>query len=172
MAINRADGLQDYVLEGNTRSGSTCVFISHKKEDEAAALAIGNYIKNYADVDIYLDLYDLELVEAVSTENDRKIVASIKRGLRTSTHLLCLISDKTRLSWWVPYEIGVASELKKDITSLKLKNISDMPSFLKTEKVLMNASDFEGYVNSLKPVYALTEHTAYTDLVGLKKYLD
>ena len=72
-------------------------------------------------MDIYLDLYDVELKEAVSVENDKKIVESIKKGIGTSSHLLCLVSDKTRLSWWVPYEVGVVGERGKTITTLKLK---------------------------------------------------
>ena len=173
MATNRALVKESYVFEGITRSGENCVFISHKKEDEAAARYIGNYIMEHAGVDIYLDLYDAELKEAVSTENDRKIVESIKRGLRTSTHILCVISDKTRLSWWVPYEIGVASENKKSIASLKLKDISDLPSFLKTEAVLMSAADFIKYVDSLNPFHAVSESVAFiSNQQGLKQYLD
>lgn len=56
-----------------------------------------------ADVNIYLDTNDCELKEAVSSANDKKIVDSIKTGLQYSSHLLCLISDKTKLSWGVPY---------------------------------------------------------------------
>ena len=67
---------------------------------------------------------------------------SINDGLSVSTHLLCLISEKTRLSWWVPYEIGIASSKKMPIASLKLKSIDDVPSFLKTETVLNNIPEF------------------------------
>ncbi|SDB63124.1 toll/interleukin-1 receptor domain-containing protein [Butyrivibrio sp. INlla16] len=172
MASNRALIKENFVFEGVTRSNEKCVFISHKKEDEAAAKYIGDYIMEHANVDIYLDLYDTELKEAVSTENDKKIVESIKRGLRTSTHILCVISDKTHLSWWVPYEIGVASENKKSIASLKLKNISDLPSFLKTEQVLMTSTDFVGYVDKLNPFHIISESMMHnSSKQGLKQYL-
>ena len=93
MAQNRALIKQSW--EFNAQQGN-CVFISHKKEDEESAKAIGNYLMQQVGVDIYLDLYDIELKEAVSLENDRKIVGSIKRGIGTSSHLLCFVSDKTR----------------------------------------------------------------------------
>ena len=94
-------------------------------------------------VDIYLDLYDVELKEAVSVDNDRKIVESIKMGIATSSHLLCLVSHQTRLSWWVPYEVGVAGEHNKEI------GITDIPSFLKTEKVLNTIQEFFDYTKTL-----------------------
>ena len=53
---------------------SKCVFISHKKEDEEAANTIGNYLIENVGVSIYLDTEDCVLQEAVSTENDQKII--------------------------------------------------------------------------------------------------
>lgn len=115
MAQNRALIKQSW--EFNAQQGN-CVFISHKKEDEESAKGIGDYLMQQVGVDIYLDLHDIELKEAVSLENDRKIVESIKRGIGTSSHLLCLVSDKTRLSWWVPYEVGVGKEVPVTVNFL------------------------------------------------------
>lgn len=133
------------LLAAYAKEKRSCVFISHKKEDEDKAKAIGDYIMSQG-LDIYLDLYDCELQEAVSVENDKLIVESIKRGIKTSTHLLCLVSDKTKLSWWVPFEVGVAGENKIQITTLKLKDVEDIPSFLKTEAVLLKIQEFFDYV--------------------------
>ena len=102
----------------NIKDNRTCVFISHKKEDESAAIAIGNFLVEQVGVNIYLDLNDCELKEAVSAENDQKIVESVKTGLEYSTHLLCIVSDRTKLSWWVPYEIGYAEKKGFDVSSL------------------------------------------------------
>jgi len=171
MAVNRALIKQQW--EFSAQKGN-CVFISHKKEDESTAKAIGDYLMNQVGVDIYLDLYDMELKEAVSVENDKKIVASIKKGISTSTHLLCLVSDKTRLSWWVPYEVGVAGEQGKDIATLKLKGIDDIPSFLKIEQVLKNIQEFFDYTRSLEPYGGIFSERMYTvmDRVKLKEYID
>ena len=128
---------------------SRCVFISHKKEDEDAAIAIGTYLTDIVGINIYLDTQDCVLKEAVSTENDQKIVQSIQTGLACSSHLLCLISDKTRLSWWVPYEIGFADKQKIDIAALKLKDVEDTPSYIKVKKSLLNTEDFLQYAPGL-----------------------
>ena len=153
MAINRAERKQNQALY--CASKKNCVFISHKKEDLEAAKAIGEFLLNQINVDIYLDIYDITLQEAVSLEKKQKIVESIRTGLSMSTHLLCLVSDKTHLSWWVPYEIGIASNQEKRIASLKLKGTEDIPSFLKTEKVLMNIRDFLEYSKTYNPYNGL-----------------
>ena len=134
-----------------TQRDHRCVFISHKKEDEDAAIAIGTYLTNTVGINIYLDTQDCILKESVSTENDQQIVESIKRGLTCSSHLLCLISDKTKLSWWVPYEIGFADKQEIDIAALKLKDVEGIPSYLKIKNTLFNTEDFLQYISRLGP---------------------
>jgi len=158
-------------------SKKTCVFISHKKEDENAAKTISDYLNNVVDVDTYLDLNDCVLKEAVSTENDCLIVDSVKKGLCFSTHLLCLISDKTRLSWWVPYEIGFADKQMINVAVLKLKDIEDIPSYLKIRKTLLNIEDFLQYISQLGPygtLWAKEDYSQFTncDNKALKEYID
>lgn len=128
-----------------------CVFISHKKEDEEAAIAIGVLLTDIVGVNIYLDTKDCILKEAVSADNDQLIVESIKRGLVYSSDLLCLKSDKTRLSWSVPYEIGFVDKQEIDIAALNLKDIEDIPSYLKTKTALFDIEDFLQYISRLGP---------------------
>lgn len=175
-------GLNFALMESWQRSlssnqGKTCVFISHKKEDEEAAIQIGQYLTDIAGVNIYLDTNDCELKEAVSTDNDQNIVDSIKTGLQYSTHLLCLISDKTKLSWWVPYEIGFSENKGINITSLKLKDVEDIPSYLKVKKVIFNKDDFIKYTCSLMPLdrYLFENHyntLTLSDTSILEQYID
>ena len=158
-------------------SSKPCVFISHKKEDEEAAIQIGKYLTDFADINIYLDINDFELKEAVSLENDEKIVDSIKKGLECSTHLLCLISDKTRLSWWVPYEIGFAENEDIDITSLKLKNVDDIPSYLKIKRSIFKKEDFYKYICEIKPLAKYSYRENYNTITSadnsiIEKYID
>ena len=60
--------------------------------------------------------------------------------------MLCIITDKTRLSWWVPYEIGIADNAGVKIASIKTKNIDDFPSFLKTKTVLNNLTELTEFI--------------------------
>lgn len=179
IALNLAKSVKTF-SEGQGYS-QVCVFISHKKEDQAAAEAVGDYLLNEVKVNIYLDTHDADLKEAVSVENDKAIVQLIQKGLILSTHLLCLVSDKTRLSWWVPYEIGIAdtssSALGKiKISTLKLKGTEDIPSFLKVHDVLWSYADFKKYADNMRycdGYRALGEHVIVKDSVNnLKKFLD
>jgi hypothetical protein len=175
-------GFNFALLENCQRSISSnqnkhCVFISHKKEDEKAAIEIGKYLTEVANVNIYLDIKDCELQEAVSSENDQKIVESIKTGLKYSSHLLCLISDKTKLSWWVPYEIGFAEKQGLDIASVKLKNVEDIPSYLKIRKTIFNTDEFLKYVATLMPLNTYFFESYHQRLVAqdnsmIKRYID
>lgn len=161
MAINRA--LSQYFKKSLSEfaslynSSKSCIFISHKSDDLEAAKKIGDYILNYANIDIYLDCKDGGLLTAVNNNDDEKIVTSIENGLRESTNLLCLISDKTYTSWWVPYEIGIVKSTEKDIASLKLKNIDDVPSFLKIENVLLGTKSLNQYLKAIMDTQLLVE---------------
>ena len=153
-----------------------CVFISHKKEDEQAAIDIGKFLMEVVGVNIYLDILDEDLQAATQTENDRLVVDSIKEGLECSTHLLCLISDKTRLSWWVPYEIGIADDKNLSIASLKLKSIDDIPSFLKIHPAFYNVDEFIRNAVSYNPLRTIFFNENYNRISNkteiLKKYID
>lgn len=142
--MNKADKNAGILRFLNT--STPCVFISHKKEDQQIAVALGDFLMNDMHVDIYLDIYDPVLQEAVSVENDEKIVQSIRTGLKESSMLLCIVSDKTKLSWWVPYEIGIADHAGLKIASIRTKSINDFPSFLKTKTTLNSLSDLIEYI--------------------------
>ena len=160
-----------------SRTKSKCVFISHKKEDEEAANTIGNYLIENVGVSIYLDTEDCVLQEAVSTENNQKIVESIQKGLSCSTHLLCLISDKTKLSWWVPYEIGYADKQQINVAVLKMKDVEDVPSYVKIKKTLINVEEFLRYASELGSYGGIFHKENFAHLLennnsGLFKYID
>ena len=153
-----------------------CIFISHKREDKKAAIDIGKYLTETVGVHIYLDILDEKLQKATQIENDKLIVESIKEGLECSTHLLCLVSDKTRLSWWVPYEIGIADIKKLNIASLKLNTTDDIPSFLKIQPAFYNVDEFVRYAARCTTYGSLLFESVYprisanTDI--LKQYID
>lgn len=151
MGINVAEikDQVEYLLFSSSKE--KCIFISYKKEDKEIACKIGDFLKNEVDVNIYLDLNDSELKESVILEDNEKIVNSIKTGLECSTHLLCLVSDKTKLSWWVPYEIGYADKKGLDIASLKLSYVDDIPEYLKIKKAIYNKEEFADYLCDFLP---------------------
>jgi hypothetical protein len=172
MAINRA-GRNYYNMRLNefshvAGSTSSCIFISHKSEDVNAAIAIGHYIRDNAGIDIYLDILDEGLQGAVQRNDHHKIVKCIEKGIATSTHILCLISEKSNVSWWISYEIGYAKKAGKGIASMKLKNIDSMPSFLVIEKQIFNKKQLDEYLQSINGFSGLRE--SYS--ANINRYID
>ena len=126
-----------------------CVFISHKSQDSIDAKAIADYIR-LCGIDVYIDLDDNGLKLASITEDSEGIVKHIQKGLGMSTHLLAIISDNTKESWWVPYEIGYAKKASKKISSLVLRKLSDkIPDYLKIEEILISLEDLKEYAKCL-----------------------
>ncbi|RAI85825.1 toll/interleukin-1 receptor domain-containing protein [Algoriphagus yeomjeoni] len=150
-----------------------CVFLSHKNEDKEACLKIGKYLEE-AGIDYYLDIYDKELQYAAEKNDPIKITHHIKEGIRLSSHMIVVISEKTINSQWVPFEIGYghASIVDKtdknlkndqifDLAFLALKEISDLsiPDFLKIAFPIRGIKSLNEYIEKIKP-----------DEVELKKY--
>ena len=50
--------------------------------------------------------------------------------IQCSTHLLALITPKTRHSWWVPFEIGSCRALRKELAFLLHREVPDLPSYI------------------------------------------
>ena len=158
--INRAKAsYPDRVLFESASYNKKCVFISHKSEDKYVAEYVGNLLKN-AGVDIYLDSNDIGLQQATREQNASKIVSHIEKALTTSTNILVLITEKTKESWWVPYEIGYAKKGKKDIASLLLKNVNDFPDYLEIEKKLRGLEDLKNYSQKLVTVSSYYENAS------------
>lgn len=147
----RADELiSESALKEIKSNEEHCVFISHKSDDKEEARKIANYLKNDIGVDIYLDEFDYFLNQATGNGDSEKVVKIIKNAIGTSTHLLSLVSSKTKMSWWVPYEIGIADEKNRDIASLKLAKAEGIPEFLEIKTCLQDEREFVNYYEKLK----------------------
>ena len=128
------------------QASKSCVFISHKSSDEKAAKAVAEYLM-LNNIDIYLDKKDEGLQKKIQEVDTEGIVASIDEALKYCTHILVLVSDETKKSWWVPYEIGYSKKGEKKIASALLKsNNEDFPDYLKIERIIKNYCDFKNYV--------------------------
>lgn len=147
--INRADKKRDLSQEGFKSNDKPCIFLSHISIDKEQVQSIANYIMEKADIDIYLDIHDEELQKAVREGNPDKITNLIESGISQSSHAMCLISDKTKDSWWVPYELGYAKKSEKKISSLKLKGNVELPDFLKVGKIIKGIQSLNEYIEKI-----------------------
>lgn len=119
----------------------TKVFISHKKEDSEQANAIAYQLKRNG-VGVYLDVLDPRL-----QDNGEELSNYLQEKLSQCSHLLAVLSYNTRLSWWVPFEIGIATEKQYPISSyLTVGSKNDIPEYLWKWPVLRTSDDLQKYI--------------------------
>ena len=127
-----------------------CVFISHKSTDMEAAEAVANYLMSN-NIDVYLDKMDPGLQQKVDENDSQGIVDSINAAIKCSTHIIVLVSDQTKESWWVPYEVGFSKSEGKNIASALLVGYVDgFPDYLKIERTIKSFKEFKDYAIEIR----------------------
>jgi hypothetical protein len=162
---NKAKAYQklSWLLESDSEvARRPCIFISHKREDMSECKTIAGYFKD-AGIDYYLDDEDMALQYASSESNPTKITESIKKGIRESSHMLVVVSEKTYKSLWVPFEVGYghASILDQDkldlesnkirLSVLTLKDIAEktLPDYLQVGYVIKGTKSLNDYISKI-----------------------
>jgi hypothetical protein len=146
-AIRNGQGLFETFASNNTGK-DICIFLSHISVDKAAAIRIGEYIMN-AGFNIYLDINDEELQRAVERNDAIKITSSIEKGITNSSHVMCIVSNSTKNSWWVPYEIGYGKKSGKKLSTLALRDVVNLPSYLLITHTIEGVIGLNTYLNSI-----------------------
>ena len=119
------------------------VFISHKSEDMELADECANILKEKG-FDIYLDKYDPYINE--SQDRAKRIESKID----SSTDLLVIITENTKSSWWVPFEIGLSTAKDIRIVSLVFENAPKLPSFIRKWPIVDTEWKFNFYLEQLE----------------------
>lgn len=140
-----------------------CIFLSHKHEDKPACREIATYLKK-AQIDYYLDEEDANLQSAVQQKDPNKITECIKIGIRNSTHMLCVVSESTYQSNWVPFEVGyghaaiidrsnsnAANTKKIHLSILTLKDLSkrSLPEYMHVAYLIKGIKSLNEYIAQL-----------------------
>lgn len=99
------------------------VFISHKDSDRNTALEVLNVLTSNR-VEAYLDVLDNSVVQ-----KGELLTKHIKSKLNECTDILVVMTEKTKSSWWVPFEIGMAAQ--KDLPTVSyLQSGVALPDYL------------------------------------------
>jgi TIR domain len=118
------------------------VFVSHKYEDMQIAMLVAKRLEANQ-VNCYLDGFDPEARDAPAL-NDY-----LKSKLKTSHALMAVVSKLTITSWWVPWEIGVASERDMPLATFS-HDASSVPSFLRKWPYMTNLPQIDQYADLAK----------------------
>lgn len=140
------------------------VFISHKSSDKSQALEIASYLKNRG-ITSYVDVLDPVLQ---STDD---ITAVIVQRIRGCSHLMAVTSLDTAKSWWVPFEIGVATDQDRRIATYALQP-ADLPDYLKKWPIMNNTQHLDAFVQLYKrdKVVALSESSFARDILSADSF--
>ena len=136
-----------------------CVFISHKREDAAMARAVADALTEF-EIDVWLDLDELGFPEPASKQQHLRLTLAIEAGLNSSSHLLALITENTKGSWWVPFEIGTCRAKNKPLAFLLHKEVREIPSYFAVGAGLENKHDFYDWAKTLSDNRANIESRA------------
>lgn len=119
------------------------VFISHKKEDGLRALLVKQTLDQKG-VSSYLDVLDNEI-----TNDGKALTEHIKANLNSCTDVIVVMTETTKKSWWVPFEIGMSAQ--KDMpTASFLSSDVELPDYLSYWPRLKNVADIATYVDVRK----------------------
>lgn len=120
------------------------VFISHQKADSQIALGISRRLTTIHSIESYLDVIDPN----VGSDGD-DLADHVRAELGKCTQLLAVVSEATRTSWWVPWEIGIAAE--KDFPLATFAGGSTpLPDYLKKWPYLRTDADLDRYAEASK----------------------
>lgn len=115
------------------------VFISHKKEDAQIALDLSRQLEKNG-VSFYLDVLDASV-----TCDSKRLTDHIKAALNDCTDIMVVMSENTRFSQWVPFEIGMSAQ--RDMPTVTfLKSEVALPEFLAFWPRLKRIVDVDAYV--------------------------
>lgn len=120
------------------------IFISHQRADSQAAALIAERLRRVHKVDSYLDVVDPTI-----SESGEALAEHVRNELSKCTELLAVVSEATASSWWVPWEIGVATEKEYALATYSDGQVK-LPEYLKKWPYLRSHFDLDKYVAQAK----------------------
>jgi hypothetical protein len=120
------------------------VFISHQRADSAIATQIADRLKSVHQVDSYLDVVDSVILKSADDLADH-----LRVEMGKCTNLIAVVSPATATSWWVPWEIGMATEKDHPLATFARVS-SELPSYLKKWPYLTSMANVDAYARQSK----------------------
>ncbi len=140
------------------------IFISHQHGDTDLAKEISIRLRSTHGIDIYLDVYDPD----ASATGDA-LGEHVRVQLGQCDQLLAVVSAKTAMSWWVPWEIGIATEKDRPIATYA-RDSAALPVYLKKWPYLTNTAALDRYAEVAKQTASKSElRKAYLAEASVRK---
>ena len=117
------------------------IFISHKQEDSYVASKIANELEMMG-IPYYLDVLNF-----TTATNGKELTDHIKQNLNKCTDIIVVMSEVTKHSQWVPFEVGMAAQNDMPTATFLQENVS-LPEFLAYWPRLKWPSDIKKYITT------------------------
>ncbi len=105
-------GYEDLTLELAALRGTTWdVFVSHRSGDDDVAEEVARCVRSYG-LTAWVDSDHLH-----ASDDGPQMASKIKRVIERSYCLMAVVTQATESSWWVPFEIGIASDMDRFLSS-------------------------------------------------------
>lgn len=124
------------------------IFISHTTPDNRLARNIYNRL-NYHGIECYIDDLDNELKKR---RGNMSLTPFLVDRLEACDTLLAVVTENTKSSWWVPFEIGTARQMPRVITSYTNYFYYDknLPEYLLEWPLLRTENDIDVFSRKYK----------------------
>lgn len=109
--------IENYTFDKKASYQAFDVFLSHSSKDKDILPSVISFLSEYG-VNVYIDKSDNELPQNISPETGK----ILKNRIQEARKFIVLISENSRYSKWIPWELGIADEKKK------MKNIALLPT--------------------------------------------
>ena len=102
------------------------------------------------------------------------MVDRIEAAISRSTSLMAVVTDVTNESWWVPFEIGLAYDMDKQLASYcEEQDGVEIPSFLWRWPLVQDHDDLHEWCNKMKVMKSdkyLTEAASLSKTIGERAF--
>ena len=139
-----AAGTEELTLEkAAARNLTWDVFVSHTTNDDSLAEEVAECIRSF-ELTAWVDS------DFMAPKDDGPRMASkIKRVIGRSFCLLAVVTSATSKSWWVPFEIGVASDKNRFLSTYGDPSVT-LPSFLAAWPRVRNHTELHSWCEDIK----------------------
>lgn len=120
------------------------VFISHQQADSAVAGLIATRLRLMHEIDSYLDLIDTNIAKTGDQLGDY-----LRDQMGKCDQLMAVVSSSTKESWWVPWEIGIATEKDYPLATFA-GDSTRLPEYLRKWPYLTSMNHVDEYARVSK----------------------
>lgn len=120
------------------------VFISHQQSDSQLASSVAHRLRTTHEIDCYLDVVDPN-----ANHSGDALGEYLRDEMGKCTQLMAVVSTNTKGSWWVPWEIGIATEKDYPIATYAGHTIT-LPEYLTKWPYMTTVSDLDKYAAASK----------------------